>query len=830
MSTNQNHRPEAIEPYDKCWGVGVSGLDHDISPFPRINRMLEATKSAKSRIDTQRAEIITQAYEAYKSEPQIRKIARAFHDICSKVDIHIDDDELIVGEIGAPAWHAPLYPEFSIRWLKDEIHQIESGEVVDFSERNNDKYFVPEEVRTTIKELAPKWNNVSQEQLIKGALSPEESKGTGIVYMNDLYTYNGVGHVCADYPKLLKLGYGGLRKKVEEKLAEFQFGAEADGPQKRMFWEAQLISLDAASTYFQRYGHLAADMAKTCADPVRKKELERISSNCLWVSENPPRDFWEAIQLWYLATNLILMESNGHSVTYGRFDRIMGPFYEHDIKAGTLTRELMQELIECSFIKMDHLRKIRNYGETVIASGIGWGGTALNVGGIDENGNDVVNDVSYMVLDAHAHTRITNPWMGVKLSVKNPREFWVKTFNVCRIGTGEPKVYNDDKYYETLLSYGVPLEAARNWVGIGCVEPEVPGYTYGWHDADYYNATKVLLLALNNGETLSDGKPFGAQTGYLKDMKSFDEVKEAFDQQMKYWCDRMVSTINTMDYIHQRNHPLPYLSLLVNDCTERGVDISAGGARYNFTGPQMVGLGTVADSLCTIKQLVFDEKKMTGEELMNALKANWKGYEALQAYVNSDQVHHYGNDDDYADEIARFVIATYCKHIEHRPNARGGEFRPGVYSVSINVPCGMNCEATPDGRCSGEPVSDCLGPDHPQGISHDVNGPLAIASSLSKLDQSRIANGVILNWKFTPDTLDGQTGLDNFIHLFEGYFERGGLQSQFNVTSRQVLEAAQAKPKDYRDLMVRVAGYSAYFVELSPELQSDLIGRTELSF
>ena len=829
-TVTKNNRPQAIEPFDKCWGVGVSGLDEDISPFPRVNRMLEQTKSAKSRVDTQRALIMTDAFQTYQAEPQLLKIAKSFHDICAQVDIHIDADELIVGEIAAPPWYAPLYPEFSIQWLREEIEQIERGETVDFSQRNNDRYVVTPENRETIKDFAPKWNNVSQEQLIRKALSPEEAKGAGVIYMNDLYTYNGIGHVCADYPRLLRLGYGGLKKIVEGKLSALEPGADAAEPNKRIFWQAQLISLDAAMTYFKRYGALAADMARACGDPARRAELERISSNCLWVAENPPRDFWEAIQLWHLATNLILIESNGHSVTYGRFDQIMGPFYENDVKAGTLTREFMQELIECAFIKMDQLRKIRNLGETVIASGIGFGGTALNVGGVDAQGNDAVNDVSYMVLDAHAHTRITNPWMGVKLSMKNPREFWIKTFNVCRIGTGEPKIYNDDMYYMSMLNYGIPIEQARDWVGIGCVEPEVPGYTYGWHDADYYNASKVLLLALNNGEALSTGEALGAPTGYLKDMKSFEEVKAAFDRQMAYWCDRMVSTINTMDYVHQRNHPLPYLSLLINDCTEKGVDISAGGARYNFTGPQMVGLGTVADSLCTIKQLVFEEKKITGEELMNALKANWKGYEALQAYVNSDKVHHYGNNDDYADEIARFVVDTYCKHIEHRPNARGGEFRPGVYSVSINVPCGMGCEATPDGRCDFEPVSDCLGPAHPQGISHDVKGPLAIAGSLSKLDQARIANGVILNWKFTPDTLGGETGLDNFMSLFEGYFSKGGLQSQFNVTSRETLEAARKAPDEYRDLMVRVAGYSAFFTELSPELQDDLIGRTELSF
>ncbi len=830
-SLNASNRPEAVEPYDKVWGVGVSGLDENISPFPRINRMLAQTKNAVSRVDTQRAEILTRAYENYKAEPQLKKCAKAFHDIIEKVEIHILEEELIVGEIAAPAWHAPLYPDFSIRWLRQEM---DDTSIPDFSERSNDAYEVSEEVRNAVRRLYPKWDGVSNEDLIRKALDPEDAKGSTLagngMYANDLYSYNGIGHISVDYYTLLADGYGGLKKKVEAKLNAIEPGSSPETIKQRIFWEAQLIALDAAILYFRRYGELAAKQAAECADPVRKKELERISSNCLWISENPARDFWEAVQLWYGATNLILIESNGHSVTYGRFDKIMAPYYKKGIESGSCPRELCQELIECSFIKMDQLRKIRGYGETIIASGIGWGGTALNVGGVDSKGEDLVNDLSYMVLDAHAHTRITNPWMGVRLSEKNPKEFWIKTFNVIRIGTGEPKIYNDDKVIESMTKYGVPLEEARDWVGIGCVEPEVPGYSYGWHDADYFNTAKCFSFALNGGRDPQTGEQMGPDCGTLADFTSFEEVKKAFEVQLKYWIDHMISTINTMDYVHQKNKPLPYLSCLVNDCIDKGQDISCGGARYNWTGPQCVGLGTVTDALATIRQLVFEEKKITGAELKQALDDNWEGHEALRAYINSDAVHHYGNDDDYADEIAQYVMGKYCEYLEHRPNARGGQFRPGVYSVSINVPCGMGCMATPDGRVAGEPVSDCLGPAHPGGVSHDVNGPLAVANSLAKLDQSRIANGVILNWKFTPDTLSGETGLDNFMNLMRGYFKHGGMQSQFNVTCKEVLQAAQEKPKDYKDLMVRVAGYSAFFTELSPELQRDLIDRTELSF
>lgn len=830
-SITEANRPCAIEPFDKEWGVGVSGLDENISPFPRINRMLEKAKSVDCRnADVQRLNIVTEAYDKYQKDSQIIKMAKTLRDILTKVDINIGKDEIIVGEIAAPAWSAPLYPEFSWKWFKTEMDAAESGDLPDFDKRHNDKYFLSPEVRKRILETQDFWDGKSIEDKCNAAWDIEEKKGqTNGVYSCNLYSTGGIGHVCAHYQKLFDLGFGGIRKQVEAKMAEIKVG-DADRKPKREFYEANLIVLDAVEAFIRRYAALAAEMAEKETDEQRKKELLRISANCERVAADTPRDFWEAIQLWMIATFIICIESNGHSVTYGRFDKLFYPFYKKDIENGTLTREFMQELIECSFLKMDELCKIRDYGGTLIASGIGYGGTALDVGGVDEYGNDATNDVSYMVLDAHAHTRITNPWMGVRISNKTPREFKIKLFNVIRIGTGEPKVFNDEINIEAMLNYGKPLQDARDYVGIGCVEPSVPGKSYGWYDATYFDMPMVLLLAINNGRMTNTDELIGLETGYLSDMKSFDEVLEAYDKQMKYWCDRMVASICTMDHIHQAYKPLPYLSLLVDDCVERGKDVSAGGAIYNHCGPQGVGLGTVTDSLATIKQLVFDEKQYTGEDILKAIKANWEGYEKLQAYVNSDKIHHYGNDDDYADEIAKFAMETYCKHVEHRPTAHGGEFQPGVYSVSINVALGLGTPATPDGRVMSEPISDCLGPVHTQIASHDVRGPMAIANSISKLDQARIGNGVILNWKFSPSAVSGELGRDNLIDLIDTYFANGGMQSQFNVTSKETLIAAQKDPVKYKDLMVRVAGYSAFFTQLSDELQSDLIGRTELSF
>ena len=831
--------PQAIEPIDKVWPVGVSGLTENPSPFPRVNKMLKWTKERDSAADSERALIVTEGYKKYAMYPQNVKWGLILRDIFSKVTVRIWPGELIVGELAAEPCSAPIYPEFSMDWLCHEFREniMEA--------RTNDRYVVSQEVKDDILSIEDFWVGKTLGEAWEASLTETEAAGSHLckaVNRSGLYVYAGVGHVCIHYEKLFKIGFGGIRKEIIAKMSELETSNPVD-VKRQEFYRAELYAVEGASTYIRRYGDKAEEMAKEESDPVRKAELERIASNCHQVAEGTPRDFWEAIQLYHIATNMIIIESNGHSVTYGRFDKLFTPFYENDIKNGTLTREQMQELIELFFVKMHQLRKIRDTYAVTFSSGTIMGGTALDVGGVDEQGNDITSDVSYMVLDAHAHTRIPNPWMGVRLHKNSPREFKEHVFNVIRIGTGEPKIFNYEPYIRSMMNYGKPIEDARNWVGVGCVEPAVPGKTYGFHDSGSLNMAMVLQLAINGGRCIdcgpacprwsrcgSQGKHLSIDTGSLETFTSFDQVLDSYEKQMKFWCDSMVSCINKMDYAHQRLKPLPYLSLLVDDCVEKGQDVSCGGAHYNHNGPQAVGVGTAADSLAAIKQLVFDEKRITGPDFLKALRANWKGYEALYALVNSSHMHQYGNDDDYADDLAKFAIGCYCKYIEHRPTAHGGEYMPGVYSVTANVQHGGSTPASPDGRMAGEPLSDCIGPVHTKAGSHDRSGPTAIANSVAKLDHARIANGIILNWKFAPGTISGEAGLDNLIGLMDGYFEKQGMQSQFSVVGRETMLCAQKQPEDYKDLLVRIAGYSAYFVELSKELQDDLIGRTELSF
>ncbi len=820
-------KPLAIEPYDREWGVGVSGLADEKSPFPRINRLHEWVRTKNHSVDPKRGQIVTESYKKYENDSVQMRCAKTLSDILHQCDIFMYDDELIAGDIAAPACECGIYPEYGMDWIIDEFHNWP------MDQRPNDVLNVPKENQEAIEAYHAYWqqNNTLVDK-VQSKLTEYNRLGSGgpfspkQVYNCNHYAIQGVGHGCADMAKVLNKGWSGIRKEVDEAYAKLE---ESDPryADKKEFYEASYIVLDAVEHWINRYGDLCRDMAAKEADPVRKQELERVSANCYHVATGVPRDFWEAIQLLHFAYCITCIEANGHSVGYGRFDKIMAPFYNTDV----LSREFCQELIENLFIKMRELNKLRDRFGIIFASGTYYGGITLDVGGMDEQGNDITNDLSFMVMDAYAHTRMPVPWLGVRLNKKSPYEFKVKVFNVVRMGCGEPKIFNDEVMIDGLVKDGIPLELARDYIPVGCVEPTIPGYMHGWHDSGYICLPYIVQLALNNGRDWSDDAVLGAPTGYLKDMRDMDDVMRAVEEQFRFWINNFVDTSNKIDEANMEFKHLPYLSMLYNDCIETGTDIVMGGARFNRNGPQGVGLGTCADILSTIQQLVFDEKLISGEELIKACKNNWTGYKEVYAYVNSDKVHHYGNDDDYADKYAVWIAHLYSSLLKEHSIRRDpkGFFIPGLYSIAINVALGGGCKATPDGRVDWEPVSDCLGAVHTYGGTHDVKGPTAIAKSVAKIDQAEITNGVILNWKFSPNTVSGEAGRDNLIDLIDTYFDMGGKQSQFNVITKETMLEAQKKPQDYRDLLVRVAGYSTYFTEMSPVLQDDLINRTELS-
>lgn len=815
-----------LEPYDKCYGVGVSALGENFSPYDRINKLLKNFHAAPYTVDDQRAMLITEAYKQNKADPQIIKTAKALKYLLENVDIQINEHEILVAGNGAPMKSNPVFPEFSYAWIADEVKNFP------FHLREYCPYAPQtEKQKENLLSIEEFWKDNTIDDFSCARLTKEEIMASQMGYglfVNTIILRAGVGHTSPNYVKMLSKGYIGIRKDIEAEMAKLDRKNPED-LQKIYYYQASLITLDAAEIYCKRYAALAKEQAKT-ADEERAKELETIAETCDWISVNPPRTFREAIQLFLIGTAIIVAEANGQSISYGRFDQFMYPFYKHDLENGIATKEEMQELIEACFIKLTGMQKLRDKNAVRQASGRGLGGDCMTVGGVDRSGKDATNDLTFLVLEARNHTRLISPWMAVRFHKNTPYELKVVTANSIRIGTGEPKIFNDEVAIPAGLGKGYSLEDARDYTVVGCVEIDAAGYEYGCHDATYFNVSRVLELAINDGKWLHDGVQMGIHTGYLKDMKSFDEVLEAFDKQMEYLVGLMISSVNTIEQVHKEYKPLPYLSLFIEDCVKKGRDVTAGGAKYNHSGPQALALGTAADSLATIKQLVFDEKSITAEELIDALKKNWEGYEKLYRLVNSDKVHHYGNDDDYADELAKFVFDTYCKYVEHRPNVRGGEFAPGVYSVAGNVPHGMVQWASADGRQAYEPVSDCIGAVHTHVASHDIKGPTAMLNSVAKLDHERAGNGTLLNWKFNPSAVQGEIGLKNLIALLDMIVDKKLMHSQFNVITKEQLLAAQADPDKYKNLLVRVAGYSAYFVDLGKDLQRDIIERTEYSF
>ncbi|MCI8991603.1 MAG: formate C-acetyltransferase/glycerol dehydratase family glycyl radical enzyme [Eubacterium sp.] len=820
----------AIEPYDKVWGVGASGFVTDPSPFERINLILDDTeRTTNGEVFPERCVIMTRVMKEMSGYPQIIKNAEAMAAVLRETPIQIYDHELIVGSLGCPKKGAPVFPEFGLNWLLDEM---ENG-LLDYSEtRTHDYFHHTEETYRQLKECEPFWVGNCVEDRLTPNLTEAEIAGSHMnhgIFFCDSYLTCGAGHLGVNYDRLLMMGYGAIKAEIEEKMAALDLSNPED-IKKNIFYRAALIMNQAATDFILRHAEAARKKAAETTDETRKKELIKIAENCEWISVNAPRTFYEAIQAVQLANNMVLMESNGHSISYGRFDQYMLPFYKRDLETGEATREFCQELIENFHIKIWEMNKVRNHIAIDVFANGGIGGPALTVGGVLEDGKDGTNDLTFMVLDAVAHTRIPTPWTAVRLHAGTPEELKVKTANLIRLGLGEPKIFNDDVTVPMMVANGRSIEDARNYQVVGCVEPDTTGKEYGWHDAAYFNINKVLELALNGGRDMETGEQYGPDYGSLETFTSFEEVKEAYEKQMAFWVDTMIGMLSKIDLIHQDLKPLPFLSNLMDGPIEEGVDVTAGGAIYNFAGPQGVGVASVADALSTIKQLVFEEKKVSGKELLEAARDNWEGHEKLYALVNSDYVHHYGNDDDYADELACFAFDTYCNAVNGHPTAHGGHFQAGFYSVAVNVALGGKQWASVEGRKAFEPVSDCMGAQHTLCCPHDVKGPSAICKSVTKIDHGKAGNGTLLNWKFSPAALEGDTGLDNLISLLDTYVQRKGMHSQFTVASKETLLDAQEHPSEYKDLLVRVAGYSAYFVELSKQLQDDIIGRTELNF
>ncbi len=818
-------------PYNHKFKQGYSkdssrSREEGFSYISRTNRLRKTFLDGEFIIDPERAMLVTEAYKMFEAEPINIKRAKTLKHILDNCTIYTYDEEIIVGNACASNKHAAIYPEFSYDWIIDEMENFP------FENRECDSFIISEDTKDKLRSISDYWKGRTVESRVTNNLTDAEKAASNLgigSYLLNLYHVGGIGHYVFNYERLLEIGFVGFVEIIKNRLAEVKIDTQ-EGVEQRNELTAMLISMEATINYIKRYAEAYEEKAKSELDNNIKAEYEQIANNLRALTLRAPENFWEAVQAVHIGTTVTLIESNGHSISYGRMDQYLYPFYKKDLDSGNFSQEFMQEIIEAHYIKLGTTTKLRDRMTAMANSGRGFGGESLTLGGVKRDGSDATNDLTLMMLDATAHTRMMTPWTCVRFHENTPHELKVKTFEVIKGGCGHPKIFNDQAAIPPQLKLGRTIEEARDYAVVGCVEISNPGLEFGWHDAAYMNILSVFELAINDGISLLNGQRIGIPTGSLENFKNIEEVKEAYDKQMEYITTQMVAGINIMEIAHKELAPTPYASIYFDNCIESGKDMMNGGCKYNHCGPQGTGIASVADSLANIDQIVFKDGKATGKEMLDALKANWEGYEKLYSLVNSSKLKHFGNDDDYADEFAVFAFNTYCKHIEERQSTRGGKYKPGVYGVSSNVAFGLISAASLDGRKAQEPISDNMSPVHTVASSHDTEGPTAIANSVTKMDHRRASNGTLLNWKFNPSNVSGETGTENLIKLLDEYFNKKGMHSQFNIMSSDTMRAAMEKPEQYRDMLVRVAGYSAYFVELSVPLQLDLVNRTELSF
>ena len=834
----------------------------DIPKSSRIPKLVEALYAHMPVIESARAKLITESYKATEGQPTITRRAEAFAHILRNIPIIIRDNELIVGSSTIAPRGCQTFPEFSYQWLEDELDTVET--------RSADPFYIAEETKQELREVHKYWKGKTSSELATSYMAPEAIRAIEHnIFTPGNYFYNGVGHVTVKYEEVLAIGYKGIIDKAQAELDRCQVG-DGNYVKKSHFLKAVILSCQAVIEYAERYAELASQMAAECTDPVRKQELLQISQNCSRVPANGATSFYEACQSFWFVQQLLQVESSGHSISPGRFDQYMYPYYKADLDKGIITRESAQELLDCIWVKLNDLNKVRD-----AASAEGFAGYSLFqnliVGGQDKDGNDVTNDLSVMCILASMHVHLPMPSLSIRVWNGSPHELLIKAAELTRTGIGLPAYYNDEVIIPALLNRGLTLADAREYNIIGCVEPQKAGKTDGWHDAAFFNMCRPLELVFSNG--MDKGELVGIQTGDVTKMTTFEEFYDAYKKQMEYCISLLVNADNAIDVAHAERVPLPFESCMVDDCISRGLSVQEGGAIYNFTGPQGFGIANMADSLYAIRKLVYEDKKVSMEEYKEALAWNYdkgldeqsvkdisemilKGMQDGGMNVTEDtakavlttvmrlkpteeqlrrftEIHHmidevpkYGNAIDDVDYFARDVAYTYTRPMQKYHNPRGGQDQAGLYPGSANVPLGGQTGATPDGRYAHTPVADGVSPS----AGKDVKGPTAAATSVSRLDHFIVSNGTLFNQKFHPSALAGREGLEKFVSLIQTFFDQKGMHMQFNVVDRETLLDAQKHPEKYSHLVVRVAGYSALFTTLSRSLQDDIIRRTEQGF
>lgn len=790
----------------------------------RMQAFREEVLDEKPYIDAQRAVLATEVYKQHRNQPRVMLRALMLKKILENMDLYIEDKTLIVGNQATKNCNAPIFPEYTMEFVMNELDL--------FEKRDGDVFYITEETKRQLREIAPFWEN-NNLRARGAALLPEEVDvfmETGFFGMEGKLNA-GDAHLAVNYQKVLEYGLEGYEKRVRALKKDLDL-TDPDSIDKNIFYKAVLITIEAVKTYADRFAKLALEEASQALGQ-RKKELLEIADICSKVPYQKASSFKEAVQSVWFIQLILQIESNGHSLSYGRFDQYMYPYYKKDIELGKITKEEAIELLGNLWIKTLTINKVRSQSHTLSSAGSPMYQN-VTIGGQTRDKKDAVNELSFAVLQSVAQTRLTQPNLTVRYHANLNKHFFDECIEVMKLGFGMPALNNDEIIIPSFIDFGVKEEDAYDYSAIGCVETAIPGkWGYRCTGMSYMNFPRILLAAMNNGVDMTTGKRFTKGYGYFKDMTSYEELLTVWDKTVRELTRYSVIVENAIDKASERDVPDILCSTLTDDCLGRGKTIKEGGAVYDFISGLQVGIANMADSLAAIKKLVFDEKKLTPSQLWDAIIDDFTSEDSqkIQNMLINDAPK-YGNDNDDVDQLVVAAYDSYLDEIKKYPNTRynrgpiGGIRYGGTSSISANVGQGMGTMATPDGRKAHEPLAEGCSPAH----NTDKNGPTAVFKSVSKLRTEKITGGVLLNQKMTPSMLSTEENKQKLEMLIRTFFNRlHGYHVQYNIVSKETLLDAQAHPEKHKDLIVRVAGYSAFFNVLSKATQDDIIGRTEQS-
>ena len=781
----------------------------------RIKRLRQQSIEMPTTLSIERALIETEFYRKnYGTMPTPVLRARNFYEICQKKTLYIGDDELIVGERGPKPKAVPTFPELTCHSVED-LHTLNGRELQRYT-------ISQEDIDTYERVVIPYWKGKTQRERIFNHVSTEWEEAYHAGVFTEFMEQRAAGHTAMD-GKMYREGLLDVKKRIAERLERLDFIYDPEATDKQQELEAMDISCDAAILFAERHAELAEQMAASEQRPQRKAELLQIAEVCRWVPAHAPRNLWEAIQMYWFVHLGTVTELNGwDSMNPGHIDQHLYPFYEQGIADGTLTRDKAKELLSCLWIKFNNQPAPPKVGVTALESGTYNDFTNINIGGIDRDGKSAVNELSYMILEIQEELHELQPGLSIHIASETPDDFLLEGIRVIRQGHGYPSVFNPDTYVQELVREGKSLADAREGGCSGCIEVGAFGKE-AYLLTGYLNTPKILEITLNNGIDPETGKRLGLQTGDARAFESFDALYEAWRQQMIYFVNLKLAVNNYIERMFSLYAPATFLSLYIDDCIEKGKDYYSGGARYNTTYIQCTGLGTITDSLAALKKHVFEDHRYTMDEVLEACTHNWDGQEKMRQYIRN-HTPFFGNDDTYADQIALRVYNDLVEAIEGRPNTRGGKTYLNMLSTTCHNYFGSVCGATPNGRFAHFAISDGTSPAH----GSDTHGPTAVIKSLGKLDQTK-SGGTLLNVRFVPSLLKTESDQRKLASLIRTYFKFGGHHIQFNIVDTQTLRDAQQHPDEYKDLLVRVAGYSDYFNDMTEQLQNEIIARTENS-